>query len=317
MSLPAGSSPEFGCDAGYVLGVFVAAVFSLAKPAYGQWQFALSSDRDLLRLLDNRGIRNELGLDFIDELSIIDSMTSLSRKQRELKDREAQILRLARPILVREGYHGLSMDRLANQMEYAKGTLYNHFPNKEEIVLALAVESMELRFLLMSTAAVFHANSRCRLLAVGAASELFAHSTHHFSIESWIRNDTIWDKASPERQNLIRQCEARCMAVVAGIVRDAIAQGELVLPRGLSAEELVFGFWSISYGSQVLMASSPSLAALGVEHAVGAIRYHCCTLLNGFAWAPEMEFAEHDSHMTEFCERLRNEFKDQLLPCDT
>ncbi len=37
------------------------------------------------------------------------------------------------------------MDRVAAQMEYAKGTIYNHFPNKEEIVLALAVEAMQLR----------------------------------------------------------------------------------------------------------------------------------------------------------------------------
>lgn len=240
-------------------------------------------------------------------------MVILTRKQRELKDREAQILRLARPILVREGYQGLSMDRLASLMEYAKGTLYNHFPNKEEIVIALAVESMELRFRMMSAAAMFQASTRGRLLAVGAASELFAHSTHHFSIESWIRNDTIWDKASEERQNLIRQCESRCMFVVAGIVRDAIAQGELTLPSRMSAEELVFGFWSITYGSQVLTASSPSLSALGVEHAVDAIRHHCCTLLNGFQWRPHMEFPEYETHMVNFYERLRSEFQDQLM----
>jgi AcrR family transcriptional regulator len=79
-------------------------------------------------------------------------MVTLSRKKREILEREVQILRLARPILLKEGYQALSMERLASLMEYAKGTLYNHFPNKEEIVLALALESIELRFKLFEAA---------------------------------------------------------------------------------------------------------------------------------------------------------------------
>ncbi len=141
-------------------------------------------------------------------------------------EREAQILKLARPILLREGFNGLSMDRLASLMEYAKGTIYNHFPNKEEIVLALAVESIELRLSLFEKAALSGANSRERLVYVGAACEIFARDLpEHFGIEEWIRNSTVWDKSSPKRQELIRQCEGRCMGVVAGVVHHAVQQG--------------------------------------------------------------------------------------------
>ena len=62
-----------------------------------------------------------------------------------MEKRTSEILRVACPILIAEGFPGLSMERVASQMEDAKGTIYNHFPNKEEIVLVLAVESMELR----------------------------------------------------------------------------------------------------------------------------------------------------------------------------
>ncbi len=236
----------------------------------------------------------------------------MSRKQREMREREDQILRLARPILLREGYQALSMDRLAALMEYAKGTLYNHFPNKEDIVLALAVESMELRCRMMEAASVASSIARERLVYIGAASELFATAKEHFAIESWIRNDTIWDKASPERQGLIRQCEAKCMGIVSGIARDAIAQGDLELPEHLSAEELIFGFWSITYGSQILSISSPSLAALGVSNAPVAIRYHCCTLLNGFNWKPIMTYPEHLVWMSNALGRLRTQFEKEL-----
>ena len=69
-------------------------------------------------------------------------MVELTRKQREIQERTREILRVAKPILLAEGFQALTMDRVASRMEYAKGTIYGHFSNKEEIVLALALEAM-------------------------------------------------------------------------------------------------------------------------------------------------------------------------------
>jgi AcrR family transcriptional regulator len=202
-------------------------------------------------------------------------MVTISRKQREIAEREAQILRIARPILLREGYQALSMDRLASLMEYAKGTLYNHFPNKEEIVIALAVESMGLRLEMFEFAVSLFKNPREQLCAIGAACEIYTRQcAEHFAMEQWIRNSLIWDKSSSERQDLIRVTEGRCMGVVSKTVATALASGDLTLPADLSPEEMIFGFWSINYGSNLLTASSPSLAKLGIHDAPKAIRRH-------------------------------------------
>lgn len=234
-------------------------------------------------------------------------MVELSRKQREIEKRTAEILRVARPILVSEGFQGLSMDRVASQMEYAKGTIYNHFPNKEEIVLALAIDSMELRRQLFNQASMVKCSSRFRMMALGAACEFFTQHCHDdFVLEQWIRNQGIWEKSSETRQNLIRECEGKCMGIVAGIVRDAVSRDELVIPPSLSAEEFVFGFWAINYGSQILTSTSPSLPALGINNPFNAIRVHCCTLLNGFGWTPVMSMDQYNEQL----EILR----DQLLP---
>lgn len=236
-------------------------------------------------------------------------MVTTSRKQREIQDREAQILKLARPILLREGYQALSMERLAGLMEYAKGTLYNHFPNKEEIVLALAIESMELRFRIFEAASMLSPSSRDRLMAIGVACEIYTQRhREHFAIEEWIRNSTIWDKSSTKRHDLVRHCESRCMSIVAGIVRDAVVHGDLELRPGLTAEEMIFGFWSLNYGSQVLAATSPSLSSLGIPDAPKAIRHHCYTLMNGFGWKPLLPFDEHNSLMDQFKTQLEKQF---------
>jgi len=236
-------------------------------------------------------------------------MVELSRKQREMERRTAEILRISKPILVREGFHALSMDRVAADMEYAKGTIYNHFPHKEEIVLALAVESMELRRKLFEYCASRGDTARVRMLAIGAACEFYAHHCQEeFVVEQWVRNPSVWEKSSQQRQNLVRQCEGQCMALVASVVRDGAMAGELVIPAGMTPEEFVFGFWAITFGWQVLMASSPSLPAIGVHDPTRAIRVHCGTLMNGFDWRPLLRLDEQ----LQLAERLLQDLTPKL-----
>ena len=58
-------------------------------------------------------------------------------------------------MLVESGYLGLSMDAIAGSLSYSKGTIYNHFPCKEEIIIALALQTMKKRFQLFQDAAQF------------------------------------------------------------------------------------------------------------------------------------------------------------------
>jgi AcrR family transcriptional regulator len=62
------------------------------------------------------------------------------REQRNQATRE-QILRAAAELFSRQGYQGTSLDDLVERANLARGTLYYHFPGKEDIVLALGQES--------------------------------------------------------------------------------------------------------------------------------------------------------------------------------
>ncbi len=71
----------------------------------------LSRDKErrcahLLAKKRNRPLNSKIQLTNCGAASIIDDMVTMSRKQREIKQREAQILKLARPILLRDGYQG-------------------------------------------------------------------------------------------------------------------------------------------------------------------------------------------------------------------
>ncbi len=96
-----------------------------------------------------------LSLEFFDELSKMGIMSTPTPKQLQIQNRELKILEIAREHVVSEGYHGLNMDRIAEEIKSSKGTVYNHFGCKEEIIIALAVQTMEKRAVLFQDAAQF------------------------------------------------------------------------------------------------------------------------------------------------------------------
>src|SRR3984885_3865421 len=92
-----------------------------------------------------------------------DMQGTLTRKQREIQGREGRILEVARTMIVEDGYHGLSMDRIAEALEYSKGTIYQHFSCKEDILMALANQAIERRLEMFRRAAAFRGKSRERM----------------------------------------------------------------------------------------------------------------------------------------------------------
>ncbi len=60
------------------------------------------------------------------------------RKQRQKAELREQILGAARDIVLKEGFGGLSMRKLADAVEYAPATLYLHFQNRDEIARELS-----------------------------------------------------------------------------------------------------------------------------------------------------------------------------------
>lgn len=64
--------------------------------------------------------------------------TPQSRLREQLRQKRTDfILEAAEEIIIRKGYYSTSMDEIAAQAGVAKGTLYHHFPTKEDLFLAL------------------------------------------------------------------------------------------------------------------------------------------------------------------------------------
>ncbi|HBJ37758.1 MAG TPA: TetR/AcrR family transcriptional regulator [Planctomycetaceae bacterium] len=217
-------------------------------------------------------------------------MARLTPKQRMIRLRESQILDLARPMIAQGGLAALSMDAIAQELQTAKGTIYNHFPNKEEIVLALAVQAVDRRLELFNHAVMMRGTSRQRIAAIGIACEVYVDVLPDlFRAEQIIRHETVWGKTTEKRKEILRNCEGRCMHTVAGVARDAVAAGDMVLEAAHQIEDIVFGLWSLVYGGMVLETTSPSLVDVGIVDSRAAIRRNCNSMLDGLKWQPLYE----------------------------
>lgn len=216
-----------------------------------------------------------------------------SRRQREIEARERLILETASRMLLERGYLGLTMDLIAEATEYSKGTIYNHFANKEELLAAIASHTGRTRVEWFRRAAAFRGRPRERMVAIGTSIDLFvANHPEHFRAEQIVVAESMREKVSEARQQELVLHEHGCMEVVGGIVRDALACGDLVMPDGRHVPHLIFGLWTLSYGGHAVIAGKPQLDELGVGDPLDVLHMNQHALMDGHGWAPLTH--EHD-----------------------
>ncbi len=67
------------------------------------------------------------------------SEKKVTRKEREREFKKQEILDAAIPIFAKKGFKATTLDEIAEQAEFGKGTLYNYFASKEDIYKEIIV----------------------------------------------------------------------------------------------------------------------------------------------------------------------------------
>lgn len=69
-------------------------------------------------------------------------MSQLSRRERERQVREDEIISAAERVFHQKGYYNASMDEIAKEAQFAKGTVYQYFMNKEDLYFAVTLKGL-------------------------------------------------------------------------------------------------------------------------------------------------------------------------------
>lgn len=213
------------------------------------------------------------------------------RKQSQIAEREAAILEIASDIISREGAHALTMERVLARVDFSKGTLYNHFTCREDLLVAVHAQCFEAHLSYFERGALFRGCPRERFAAAGMGAQIMHEldpRPFQFSL-----NDTILAVASERWRELFRHYHRETIAVFTGIVRDALARGDL--PAGTDPERVTLGVWSLSCGAEDIHESGLLPQRLTAEDFNRLRSQLIETLLDGFRWHPlssELDYAQ-------------------------
>lgn len=205
-----------------------------------------------------------------------------------LHAREQTILDAAQQLINQIGTTALTMDKVVAQVPFSKGTVYNHFSSKEDLLIGLCNGSMQDLAAMFQRALSIDANSRDRMLAVGFTYMLYAYLyPDKFMLVITAKTPSVSDKASPARQDEHLDLDNRLLNLVSGVLEQAISNQDLVLSNGMTPEQVTFAFWSIGFGTISLL--SENVERCGTRNNMlleQAVITNCNLVLDGLNWQP-------------------------------
>lgn len=227
-------------------------------------------------------------------------MATPKPKRRAIRAREERILEIAREMFFEQGYHGLTMGKIAQCIGCAKGTVYNHFPCKEDLLVKLALESHDRRLVLFRRAIAIEGSWRERMEAVAFAAELFLRMHPgdmqlFFSITGPIR-----EKTSPEIEAQLEAKEATAMRLITSVVDGALVAGDLALPEGLSVGEVTWEYWCLHEGAQKIILSGIDLYEMGLDAPFRSLRKLLRKTADSHGWKPLSSEYDYDALVQRF-----------------
>ena len=208
----------------------------------------------------------------------------------ERSSREKEILLAAEAYMVEEGYLGMTMASLAKRVGWAKGTLYQHFPSKEEMLLALATFLRQEHAAWFARAAAFRGRSRERMMAIGEADELFhCHHPALLDIEQLLRQKSIREKTSQLSRDKLLATSNLSRLQLAQIMQDAIVEGDLPSLTPNQLADVGLGLKSLSIGMYVVsdsVESGQASSTRGIMRSWGDLRRLQHRYLDAYDWQP-------------------------------
>jgi AcrR family transcriptional regulator len=195
-----------------------------------------------------------------------------------------QIRHAARRVFLADGWDQFSIERIAEFMECSRPLVYKHFTCKEEILLALAIESKSRRVRFYERAVMFRGRPREKMLAIGEVETFLARQD--LPVELLVASASMRAKTSRQRQDELKLLDVRAISLGAGIIREAIAEGDLRLPPHMGPEDLLFFMWASRWGASNIMRSDTPIGLAGIAHATTSVERSLGLMLDGYAWRP-------------------------------
>jgi len=213
-----------------------------------------------------------------------------NKREQKIVDRELELLNIAEKIISHEGFSGLTMDKLVATCDYSKGTVYNHFANKEDLYCALSIVNLRFCIALTKRALDMDGTLREKCLGIYYAQQLQSRLRHTSSFCVLVaKTPAVRERASIGRLEIQEMLEQEITALIDNLLSTAIAAGDISKRKKQHVDNLCFSLWSMSFGSNALLINAQEAQAISRLEAEGALLFNINVLLDGMEWTPLSE----------------------------
>ncbi len=205
----------------------------------------------------------------------------------QLQQRDRELLDAALELIVQENITSFSMDKLAANVPYSKGTVYNHFSSKEDLLLGLCNRGMEVVAGLFQRAARVEGSGREQVYALAYAYLLYSLLySEQFFLHVQSKTPLLYEKSSQERIRHNVALEEQLVGHVLQAVEAARAAGELQLPAGWSPLQVAFHLWAAAFGATVLAAVKEQGPGPLQTDRTSGLFHQISLVMDGLGWQP-------------------------------
>lgn len=214
-------------------------------------------------------------------------MNTLSRKEKNILSRQNELVDLALDIIETDGISGLTMDKLTSDSDYSKGTIYNHFAGKEDVLCAISIQCLDELNNLFTRAIKFNGNTREKLIAVQFAYLLYSQlKPTQFMCVLSCKTSAVAEKTSENFNQISLDKEIELMALLNQLVHEAVKHGDLTLTGTASAESITFSNWASSFGTLSLLLRADASHLIKQLNLQQTFLNNICINLDGLNWKP-------------------------------
>jgi AcrR family transcriptional regulator len=147
------------------------------------------------------------------------------RKEREKERRREEIIEAARKVFFEKGPVAATMDEIAEAAELSKATVYLHFPSKEDLYLAVAMEGLRtlhgsFQEIIATEPSVVRALHRMN----GAYMEFFSSHRNYVRMFSYLQMSVFHKQVSDQMRATCDTENDRHWEAIIGLLRRGVEQ---------------------------------------------------------------------------------------------
>ncbi|PSU47689.1 hypothetical protein C9J12_14165 [Photobacterium frigidiphilum] len=211
-----------------------------------------------------------------------------TRKQRELAQRHQLILDQSIELIHAEGISSVRMERLAQLTEYSKGTIYQHFTGREDLLLSVSNTSLDKQLTAIGAIDSLSLSLREKLIAIIFAYQIMnGQQRSQLELLKFVQSEECQSKASAATLSEHHSLYSKLVGSVYDVIHQAINTQKLQLKNNITADDIFGSVWAFAFGATFLNALSAnktqSLCPEVTE--VGLIKL-ISTSFDALAWEP-------------------------------